>query len=249
MAENDRSTGISCGFFNAQQSGGTYDRTYNANDMNMFLALLTSDGVLAVDSNNFRVSIHGTGSSFEIDVNIGTNGKAIAVVDSHWMVLTAKKTFQLSRPSTRNRIDTVILKCDSTSSERECWIEVVEGTPSTNPQPYVLQNEPGSVVEYRLADINVNAGSSTLTATNIVDARGTSDCPWITALVNSPDTTNLFNAYQEAFENAIGGTIAGQLQTRVSALENKVSYTVYSGTGDPSSSMGQNGDLYFKYES
>lgn len=237
---------ISCGFFDANILEGSPDREYRANDMNMFLGLLTSDGILASDSNNYKVSIHETGSTFEVDVNIGSNGKpAISVIDKHWMILSSTMVFRLSNPSSNNRIDSIVIRCDSRSSVRTCSIELKEGVPSGNPVPPALTNEPGSIVEYRLANITVRAGASSLYSTDIEDTRGGSECGYIHGLIDAPDTRNLFDNYQEAFSNAIDGTIAGELQTRISNLENKF----YYGTSDPNPTLGSDGDLYFKYES
>ena len=102
------------------------------------------------------------------------------------------------------RMDSVIIQVDLRQSGRVANIVYRTGTPSSNPQPPDISPQTG-VVEYRVANVLVNASASAISAANITDCRGSEECPWITALIKQVDTSDLYRqwqaAYAEYFEN------------------------------------------------
>lgn len=229
---------LSFGFFDAINS----DRVYSAEDMNAFLTLLTSDGVLATPQgtpSNYFQTIENSGMTVKVK-------PGIAVVNGHWMKDTADATLSIdSAHSTLMRIDSIVIRCDST--DRICEIAVVKGTPSASPAAPALTNT-AYIKEYRLANIRVSAGATSIVNNNIIDTRGTADCPWITSLVQIPDTSTLFGAYNTALQNALDETTAGNLQNQINSINLQIAGipNVSSGTADPSG--GTDGDIYIKYE-
>ena len=103
-----------------------------------------------------------------------------------------------SNTGTVPRIDSVLVQVDTRTSGRVGNIVYRTGTPASSPVPPAI-NQTEGVVEYRLANIRVNAGVSAITQSMITDRRGSSDCPWVTSLIYQVDTSTLYDQWQAAY--------------------------------------------------
>lgn len=181
---------VKSGFYDAVNN----DRTYNAEDMNKPYSRLVSDGVFAnpdgTPSNDFLVEPN---SGMSIKVGIGQG-------------IIAHKWFQNDTPISiavptntglTTRIDSVILQVDNRTATRAGAVVYRVGTSS----PPALDS---ATTEYRLANISIAAGTSTITAAMITDLRGSAECPWIAALIQQPDLSTLWQNFYDAYEQAFG---------------------------------------------
>jgi hypothetical protein len=97
------------------------------------------------------------------------------------------------------RKDSVIIQMDLRESGRIPNIVYRTGIANSNPVPPELSTA-DNVVEKRVANIYVAAGTTQIEQNAIQDLRGTSECLWITSLVQQVDTSTLFMQWQRAFE-------------------------------------------------
>lgn len=190
----DQIFGVNCGFFDAINS----DRTYTADDMNKPYKRIVADGVFATPQ--------GTPST-DLQVVSAGNGMNISVLAGQGIF--ASKWFE--NPSSINitvpnntdlnpRRDSVIVQVDMRSSSRAGNIVYRTGTPSANPAVPDLSTA-ANVTEYRIANIYVASSANTINNDAIVDLRGSSECPWVTSLIQQVDTSTLYDQWQAAYQS------------------------------------------------
>lgn len=177
-------------FFNAVQSGGVYDRVYNAEDVTSYLNKIVSNGVFANPSDQLKVR---KGTGMQVIVGAGEGW-----INGHKMVNTADLTLAVDAADPLLlRIDRVIFYVDET--ERTMGIEIKKGNPSGNRLiPSLTRNS--ERWELGLALIHVEAGMTSLTNAYIADTRPeTRQCGFVTSLIDQVDTSELFTQYDAAY--------------------------------------------------
>lgn len=179
---------ISYGFFNSVND----DRLYNAETFNTYFeGLISQNGVFENVDNMLAVAAGSDGLTVTV-----AEGKAI--VNSHWVKLTAVETLTLETAHNLfSRYDMVSLRWNSTT--RDVTLQVTTGTPASTPvrpTPVISDTE----YEIVLAYVLVPANAISLTTGNIYDQRAnTGICGYITGLVNQVDITDLFAQYEARF--------------------------------------------------
>lgn len=181
-------------FFNAVESGGVYDRVYNAEDFTSYLGSLVKNGVLADPSTSLQV-MADTGMTLKVK-------PGECWIQGHKMVLDADYIINLpAASSTLPRRDAIVLRLDMTN--RLMTISVKKGTASSLPVVPVPTRE-SDVWELFVAFVDVNANTSNITQANITDLRSDNDyCGWVTGLIDQVDTSTLFNQYETAYNQAL----------------------------------------------
>lgn len=180
-------------FFNALPNpDGTWDREYNAENMSDYLNLLVGSGVFPNPSNNLQVM---ASSGFNLVVKAGSawiNGKKMENTTDYSITLDGSDVLL-------NRIDRVIFYLDMQA--REMGIDVIKGTPATNPVAPDLTRT-ATRQEYCLATVAINKQVSAISQADITDTRADSDvCGWVAGLIQQVDTSTLFNQWQTAYSN------------------------------------------------
>ena len=163
-------------FFNAVESGGVYDRVYNAEDVTSYLNGVVSDGVLPnltqlqVKTLNWMTIVVSAGSGW---------------IQGHKMVNDGNKLITIdSSDDTLNRIDSIIFYLDYTT--RTMGIEVLKGAYALDPVPAALTRT-SSRWEMCLAQIRINKNTTAILNSMITDTRGDADlCGFARCLINSP---------------------------------------------------------------
>lgn len=178
------------GFFNALQSGGVYDRKYNADDYTNNMAAIISTGVRRSGDDDLRV----TASGLNINVAVGR-----AWIDGRWFYNdTPYQVATVTPPvGTLSRVDGVYLQANSNLAVRNIQLVYKAGTPSGSPTAPACTRD-GGVYEIQLASITVAPNATNVTVT---DTRGnTSVCGWITSPVGYTDYfTSLDNQFTDWF--------------------------------------------------
>ena len=180
-------------FFNALPNpDGTWDREYNAENMSDYLNLLVGSGVFPNPSTNLQVM---ASSGFNLVVKAGSawiNGKKMENTTDYSITLDGSDVLL-------NRIDRVIFYLDTQA--REMGIDVIKGTPATNPVAPDLTRT-ATRQEYCLATVAINKQVSAISQADITDTRADSDvCGWVAGLIQQVDTSTLFNQWQTAYSN------------------------------------------------
>ena len=168
---------LKSGFYNAIQSGGTYDRIYNADDYKNVFAAFIKDGVRRSGMDDFRV----VASGLALFVKMG-----FAICGGRWVNLDADYPLITVTPPVGDysRRDAVILRVDANENARAASLVYREGSPSSNPMAPVRDTSTG-VTELILATVLVAPSATTV---RVTDTRADANyCGWITTPVGYDD--------------------------------------------------------------
>lgn len=201
------------GFFNAKQNmDGSYDRTYDANDISNYLGGLISDGVVQSSADALQVSVEQ--ASMQVQIRPGR-----AFLNNRWFTADSVITLPLTRAhGTLSRITAVALHFDEVN--REVIPVCVDGTLASSPAAPQLDNK-----YLLLALVAVPANPSNLSKITVSDSR-----KFVHALVNydfdqsvlQREYIKAFNAWFEGVKNQLGTDAAGNLQNQINTLKSKV---------------------------
>lgn len=222
------------GFFNALESGGVYDRTYNADDFANYFSKFVGDGVFVNPANQLKVVAK---NGLTVTVRRGS-----AYIEGYWYELTEDMDIILNPNSTRYETKNVIC-CTLNKTNREIRLNKKESVTSTTP----VVN--GTTHELVLAEIALGVGVGTITNAVITDRRPDDTyCGFVKGLVGQITTTELFLQFEKAFsewfdsvKGQLSGDVAGNLQNQISAMA-----TIRYGTEPPDNSVGKDGDVYIQ---
>jgi hypothetical protein len=189
-------------FFNAVEDGGVYDRVYNAEDVTSYLDKIVGNGVFSNPSNSLQVKFIAD-SQLDVAVLAGQGW-----IEGHKVVNTSTLQIDLDAADPLlPRIDAIIMYLDLTN--RTMGFTFKKGTPAANPTAPSMTRSPNKK-EYRLANVRVNAGATMISQSDITDTRGSSDCGWVTVLIDQVDTSTLFTQYEAAYDEAMAEMQAWQ---------------------------------------
>lgn len=168
---------IKSGFYNAIQSGGTYDRIYNADDYKNVFAAFIKDGVRRSGLDDLRVTANG----LALTVKMG-----FAICGGRWVHIDADYPLITVTPPVGDysRRDAVILRVDANENARAASLVYRKGSPSSNPIAPVRDTSTG-VTELILATVLVAPSATTV---RVTDTRADANyCGWITTPVGYDD--------------------------------------------------------------
>lgn len=174
------------------------DRVYTADDMNRPYKRVVSDGVFATKVGTPSTDLQVFPGEGERQVLVSA-GQAIIL--HKWFELPSPVTVTVPENNTLfTRVDSVIARVDMTDAVRAGSIVYRTGTAASSPTPPAINQDGTNVKEFRVANVYVAAGATTITASAIEDLRGSDECPWITGLITQVDTSTLFEQYQAAYK-------------------------------------------------
>lgn len=219
---------INAGFFDSINA----DRLYAASEMNRPYKRIITEGVFATPQ--------GTPST-DLQVVTGNNQMNIIVkkgeglLGGKWFESPSDVTVTVSsNTQIVPRRDSIIIQIDNRQSGRIANVVYREGTPSSNPMPPDI-NTVENVIERRIANIYVAPSANYIGNDAITDLRGSSECPWITSLIQQVDTSQLYNQWQAAYAkyyadetaafNAFMETLTQQLTVSTNVVTLESHYT------------------------
>ena len=170
---------VTSGFFNSLN----HDRRYNAQQMSAIFDGIINDGVFA-----------NIGVAFAVNADTGvtiTIGKGKCWFNSAWVYNDAllPKTLEGSEV-VLDRIDAAVVEVDHSEAVRMGDIKIVKGTPSSSPvRPAMAATD--NTHQYPLAYIYRKAGSTEITQADITNMVGTSECPYITGILQVQNIDNI----------------------------------------------------------
>lgn len=203
------------GFFNALESGGAYDRVYDANDFAEYFALFIGNGVFADPMNQLKV-VPKSGLTVTLK-------KGNAFIDGYWYKLSEDMDFTLSPNGTSYAItDVIAVTLDKTN--RVITAKKKERVSSITP----VNN--GVVHELTVASISLGVGVSSITEGMITDQRPYEDyCGFVTGTVDQIDAGEMFTQLEAQFnewfstiQGKLTSDVAGSLQTQIDDLDQKL---------------------------
>ena len=164
---------LTYGFYNSLNG----DRKYDAIQFGQIFDGIIKDGVFMSIGGKLMVT---ASSGMKVSVATGR-----AWFNSTWTYNDAIMLLDIPAAEVLlNRIDAVVLEVNATDTVRTNSLKVVKGTPATNPTPPALTNG-GKIYQHPLAHVYVAAGATAISQSNITNKVGTSDCPFVTGILET----------------------------------------------------------------
>ena len=195
------------GFFSAKQNeDGSYDREYLADEFAEYFANFISNGVYVTPANQLKVTYSGTPDKlFTVIVKKGK-----AYIDGFWYELTEDMEVTLPANTKAYAVKDVI-RCTLDRQERKVSITVETDVTSDFPR------NNSAVHDLVLSTIILQTNATKINAEDITDKRADKTyCGFVSGVVEQIDTTELFQQYDDAFQEWFN-EIKGQLSTDAAA--------------------------------
>ena len=217
---------VTCGFFNSL--GG--DRKYPANDISRIFDGVIRDGVYMSIGDKFAVT-----ATTGMTVNVGSGR---AWFNHTWTLNDADLPILMDDPDlVLDRIDAIVLEINRSEEVRNNVIKAVNGTASSSPQNPVMVNTE-FIEQVPFAYINRKHGVTEIKTEDIKIVVGTSECPYVTSILEAADIDELFaqwdaqfntwqdsqkaefTAWFEGIRGQLGEDPAGHLQNQINNIIN-----------------------------
>lgn len=194
-----------------------HDRLYNAQQMSAIFDGIINDGVFMSVGNQFH-TVAGTG--MQVIVKSGR-----AWFDSTWTLNDAEYPLSIDAADVLlTRIDAVVLEVNSEVATRANTIKVVKGTPASTPAKPTLTNTV-TIHQHALAYVTVAKNTTAITNSMIEIVVGKTETPYVTAILQTTNITDLFNKWENDFQvwfetvrSTLDGDIALNLQNQITSL-------------------------------
>lgn len=205
-------------FFNSTTSD---ERLYDAADMAEVWNTFFTNGVIS----GLEVSSTSSGLS----VSAGS-----AIINGYWYKLDSAKTLAIAS-GTSEHTDTVALRLNLGSEARDITVVYKSGTALTTS---------GDIYEIALAQVTVAANSTT--AKSVTDKRELSKVTG-KADISSTELLEKLLTVDGSGSKLDSDLLDGQHGSYYSNYSNLSNKPIHCGTAEPSSSVGNNGDIYVQY--
>lgn len=205
--------GLTYGFYNSID----HDRVYNAEHFADIFNGIIEDGVFMNIGDHFSVY-----PSSGMTVAVGTGR---AWFNGTWTYNDNNFLVELDPGEVlQSRIDAVTLEIDKRDSARRNRIVVLKGQPAASPvKPSFTRT--GGLYQYPLAYVTVGINATSINATNIEQAVGMSECPFVTGILQTAHLDSLyanwnaqFTEWYRGIQTQMEGDIALNLQRQINAL-------------------------------
>ena len=198
-----------------------HDRLYNAQQMSAIFDGIINDGVFMSVGNQFH-TVAGTG--MQVIVKSGR-----AWFDSTWTLNDAEYPLSIDAADVLlTRIDAVVLEVNSEVATRANAIKVVKGTPASTPAKPTLTNT-ATIHQHALAYVTVAKNTTAITNSMIEIVVGKTETPYVTAILQTTDITDLYNQWEDYFQTwfdtvrgTLDGDVALNLQNQITTLERSI---------------------------
>lgn len=178
---------VTCGFFNSL--GG--DRKYPADDISRIFDGVIQDGVYMSIGDKFAVT-----ATTGMTVNVGSGR---AWFNHTWTLNDADLPILMDDPDlVLDRIDAIVLEINRSEEVRNNVIKAVKGTASSNPQNPVMVNTE-FIEQVPFAYITRKHGVTEIKTEDIKIVVGTSECPYVTSILEAADIDELFAQWDAQF--------------------------------------------------
>lgn len=214
---------ISCGFYNSLNG----DRRYGSPQMSALFDGVINDGVF-MNVGGALMTTPGTGMSVVVAPGRAWFERTWTYNDSDYPLTISPSEVVL------NRIDAIVLETNSSDEVRNNTIKVIKGVPNANAMKPELTNS-DLIHQHALAYVTVKAGVTEITEADIEIMVGKTECPFVTAILETTDITALMNQWQAQFdawfanvEYTLSGDAAGKLQVQIDSFRRDFDeYTPY----------------------
>lgn len=208
---------LTFGFYNSLDG----DRRYDTVQISQIFDGIINDGVFQSIGDFFA-----TKPSSGLSVTVGTGR---AWFNHTWTLNDAliPLTVDAADP-TLTRIDAVVLEVDSSELVRANSIKIVKGTAASEPTKPAMTNT-DTLHQHPLAYITVKPGMTEVKASEIEIMVGKSECPFVTAILETTDIDAVFARWESQFtawfenvQSQLEGDIATNLQRQIDANASRI---------------------------
>lgn len=204
---------VTFGFYNSVSS----DRLYNAVQMSQIFDGIINDGVYMSQGDKLMV-VENTGMQVAV-------GSGRAWFNHTWTYNDGDIILSIATADALlNRIDAVVLEVNEDIGTRANDILVLTGTPASNPSAPSMGNT-ATLHRYPLAYVYVGAGVTSIVQSNITNKVGTTDCPFVTGIIDTINASDLltqwwsdFDTWFQAMKDQLTTDAAGNLQAEIDAI-------------------------------
>lgn len=181
---------VTYGFYNALN----HDRLYDAIQMSSIFDGIIRDGIFSTIGTSMTVTAPEDG----LYVNVGPGR---AWFNHTWTLNDTEYPVEAEEAEVvLDRIDAVILEVNSAAEVRANSIKFLKGTPSSEPvKPTLTHN--AEVNQYALAYVRIRAGQSTIFQSDVENAVGTEETPFVTGLMQQVSIENLILQWEAEFND------------------------------------------------
>ena len=177
---------VTYGFFDSING----DRKYNADQMSNYFEGVIGDGVFKNVDNELQVSAH---SGLTVKVKTGR-----AMVKCRWLRNSTDYYIEITPDSTYSKYVAICVEWDY--QNRKVDLVQVSGTAASTPvKPSMIRT--ADKWQLALAYILVAANATSISQSNISDARSTDDCGWVTGVIDQLSTDTLFAQWESIYQD------------------------------------------------
>lgn len=213
------------------------DRKYNSIEMSQIFDGLIIDGVYETIGQCFKVS---PSSSSEITIGTGR-----AWFDHTWNLNDSIMIIDCGTSEILlDRIDAIVLEVDRRLESRSNSIKIIHGTPSSNPVKPTLSNS-NDLYQHPLAYIRRHANDDAISAADIENVVGTSECPFVIGVVKTMNIDMFieqwgaewnnwlegektdFENWYESLQTILDGDVAANLANQIIEINSKLTMTPF----------------------
>lgn len=207
------------GFYDAMNG----DRAYSATQMSEIFEGLITDGVYASVGDKFFTT---PGAGMQVIVGTGR-----AWFDATWNRNKAPLPLDIDQADPAfDRIDSVCIQVYAEDTVRENTLMIVKGNVAVNPEPPIFPATSQRVYWHRLANVRVRAGTTSIRASDIDIRVGSSECPFVTSIVQQTNIDTLFASWDEQFNDwwdtikaVLDENVATNLQNQITTINTDIS--------------------------
>lgn len=208
---------LTSGFYNSYDG----DRKYTATQLSDLFSNLITDGVLMNYGDAFSVTANGNDNSVVV-------GPGRAWFNNIWVLNDNAMHIQFPEAGVLDRYDALALTINKSVGTRAVSIEVVTGQQSAEPvHPTLTLDDENEIWQYPLAYIFRENGSTAISQSNVECKVGTTECPFITGILETISTDAMLaqweGEFMEWFDNlhaVLDEDVATHLQNEIEALQN-----------------------------
>lgn len=182
------------GFYNSLNG----DRRYNAEQVSMLFDGLILDGVYANFKNSLMVRAGSSDNEILVQPGRAWFEHTWCYNDSDYpIILDSADIYQ-------DRIDAIIIDVSGESGDRVNQLTFVKGTPSSDPQPPEMINDPDNThYQFPLAYVRRPKEKNQILQEYIENKVGTSECPFVTGILDSTSIDDLLLQWKNRLDNLI----------------------------------------------
>ena len=178
---------VTSGFFDSVNG----DRKYNAEQMSSIFDGIITDGIFQNIGRAFFVQSIG-GNDITVEIGRAWFNHSWVLNDSILRVTAPESNVLLER------IDAVVIEINHEQGVRAGTIKIVQGEPSRTPQRPAMARE-RLIKQYPLCYIFRAPNTQSFTQANITNMVGTSECPYITGILQTQNIDNIVAQWSAQF--------------------------------------------------